>query len=88
FMPSAFTPNNDGINDNFGFSLYNKNRFKSLRIYNRYGQLLFKTSDATQRWDGKYRQLPQSMDSYIYFLEMEKLNGERITKKGFFTLIR
>lgn len=88
YMPNAFTPNGDGLNDYFGVSGYNTNRLIKLKIYNRWGQLIFETNDINKRWDGSYKKLPQPVGIYIYYAEMENLNGKWITKRGVVTLIR
>lgn len=88
YMPSAFTPNGDGLNDYFGVSNYNKNKLVKLSIYNRWGQLIFQTTDINKRWDGSFKKNPQPMGAYIYYLEMETLHGKAITKKGVITMIR
>ena len=87
-MPNAFTPNGDGLNDYFGVSGYNTNRLIKLKIYNRWGQLIFETNDINKRWDGSYKKLPQPVGIYIYYAEMENLNEKGITKRGVVTLIR
>ena len=88
YMPNAFTPNGDGLNDYFGVSGFNKNRLIKLKIYNRWGRLIFETNDINKRWDGRHKKLPQPVGIYIYYVEMESLKGKRITKKGSVTLIR
>ena len=58
FIPNSFTPNGDGINDLFGVKGANVTEF-SMRIYNRWGHLVFHTSDIKEKWDGS-----NSSDSY------------------------
>ena len=88
YMPTAFTPNNDGLNDIYLFPALNKNRFVSLRIYNRYGQEVFTTKEATRGWNGKLRDKEQSAGVYVYILEILTLDGRKMLKKGSFTLVR
>lgn len=88
YMPNAFTPNGDGLNDYFGVPNYNKNKLVKLSIYNRWGQLIFQTTDINKRWDGSFKKNPQPMGAYVYYLEMETLHGKAITKKGVITMIR
>jgi len=91
-LPNAFTPNEDGINDNFApyfkrtdleFSSYN------LKVFSRWGDPVFKSNDPDEEW------LPErkhASDVYVWFLEMEIMmcDGEKImfTKSGDLTLIR
>ncbi|HMP91697.1 MAG TPA: PKD domain-containing protein, partial [Phnomibacter sp.] len=84
---SAFTPNNDGVNDRaivIGFGLAKL----TFRIYNRWGQLMFETSDVRRGWDGTFKGKPQPMDAYGYTLEAEFVSGERVKRSGSITLVR
>lgn len=55
FIPNAFTPNNDTRNDFFGISNAMAFQDFSMKIYNRYGQVIFSTKSITDKWDGKYK---------------------------------
>ncbi len=88
YMPNAFTPNNDFLNDRWGISSFNKNRLIRLTVYNRWGQKIFQTTDPRQQWDGSYKGLPQEAGSYLYYLEMETLNRKLRVQKGVVLLIR
>jgi gliding motility-associated-like protein len=69
YIPSAFTPNNDGNNDVFkvlGTDLVSQ---FTLRIFNRYGQVIFETSDKNQGWDGKVKGSPSSPGGYVYVVK-------------------
>ncbi len=93
YLPTAFTPNNDGVNDFFypmtrGISIIDK-----LMIYNRYGQLVFQRSTfapniKTLGWNGKINNLPQGLTSYVYIMEATCDQGQKLIKKGSFVLIR
>jgi gliding motility-associated-like protein len=88
YMPNAFTPNNDFVNDEYGIPKYNNNRLIRLALYNRYGQKVFETTDANKKWDGTRGGLPQEPGVYVYFVQMETLNGKNRMQKGSFLLIR
>ncbi len=88
YIPSAFTPNGDGLNDVFRIPPSNKNRLRQMRIYNRWGQIIYSTRDASAGWDGTVRGKLADNGTYIYYLEMEGLSGNPVTKKGTITLIR
>lgn len=88
YMPSAFTPNNDGLNDVFRVPASNRNKLIRLKVYNRWGQKIFETKDINKGWNGMLRGQLQPVGVYIYFLTMESLNGNKITKQGTITLIR
>jgi gliding motility-associated-like protein len=88
-VPSAFTPNQDGIND----YLYPLNAFKAtnlkFRVYNRYGQVVFETSDWTKKWDGRIDSKPQPSGIYIWTLVYTDADsGKIISAKGTSALIR
>jgi gliding motility-associated-like protein len=88
YVPSAFTPNNDGKNDLFRvMAADNYKRFK-LVVYNRWGQLIFETTDMNKGWDGKFRDVQLASDVYVYYLEIVSASNRTITKKGTITLIR
>ncbi len=87
FLPNAFSPNNDGINDEFKFS-GNGIISLSLNIYNRKGALVYQTSDKNSSWDGKNsngQDLPNGV--YTYYINATYISGERMLKNGNITLI-
>ncbi len=88
-VPSAFTPNNDGLND----FLYPNNAIKAenleFKVYNRWGQLVFSTNDWQKKWDGKIGGIPQSPGVFVWFLRYTHINtGQKVFQKGTTTLIR
>jgi gliding motility-associated-like protein len=86
-LPSAFTPNGDGINDEFrvrGFGIVKM----TLRVYNRQGLMVFESQTQNIGWDGTFKGQPQPMDAYAWTLDVEYFTGEKIRKKGDVTLIR
>ena len=87
-MPSAFTPNNDNNNDYYSISSLNKNRLISFKIFNRWGQIVFQTTNPNDKWDGKVKNEPLQFGTFVYYVEMEGLSGNRITAKGTFVLIK
>ncbi|MBS1669408.1 MAG: gliding motility-associated C-terminal domain-containing protein [Bacteroidetes bacterium] len=87
-MPNSFTPNGDGKNDLFRVPIQNRNHLVRLLVYNRWGELVFATNNATTGWDGYFKGQAQPAGTYIYFLIMNGLDGKEITSKGFVVLIR
>jgi gliding motility-associated-like protein len=87
-VPSAFTPNGDGLND----YLYPLNAYKAthllFRIYNRFGKLVFETKDWTKKWDGKLNSISQPQDTYVWILTYTDGNNEKVFLKGTTVLIR
>lgn len=94
FIPSAFSPNNDGINDVlFVMSISNKVDVNYFRVYNRWGQMVFSVENAPANnrqfgWNGTYKSEPSPTDSYIYVAEATLSDGRKVFKKGSVTLIR
>lgn len=88
YMPTGFTPGNDGMNDYYNYPIQNKNRLVSLDIYNRFGQRVFFTTDRSKGWNGKLKNLEQPTGVYVYILRVETLDGRPLVKKGSFALIR
>ncbi len=87
FMPSAFTPNNDFRNDIFKPAFAGPLSGYHLSIYNRWGKLIFSSSNPSYGWDGTVDAYPQPMGVYIWICNYD-LNGKPYTEKGTVTLIR
>ena len=88
-IPNAFTPDNDKINDVFnpvGYGILN--RGYSLRIYDRWGELLFESNDPETGWDGMYNGKPCQMDTYVWVLEGKFVNEKAFRDKGTVILLR
>ncbi|MES1219817.1 MAG: T9SS type B sorting domain-containing protein [Bacteroidota bacterium] len=88
YFPSAFSPNNDGRNDNFRaipFGYLNKYH---LKIFNRYGNIVFETTDITKGWDGTFQSKPQDIGSFVWYCEYQINNQPARAKRGIVTLIR
>lgn len=87
YIPNAFTPNSDNANDN----LYVRgNNIEELvfRIYDRWGELMFETTNQSEGWDGKYKGLDCDPAVFVYYLEMKCKEEETYFEKGNITLIR
>jgi gliding motility-associated-like protein len=68
FIPNTFTPNGDGLNDKFKITTQNKCKYFNLKIYNRWGNLIFSTEGFEVSWDGKFngREVPEGV--YVYLI--------------------
>jgi gliding motility-associated-like protein len=89
FIPDAFTPNGDGIND--VFEVANKEFFTdiTMNIFNRWGELIHKEVGANHGWDGTYKGELQNPEVFVYFITAKNLSGtQSYTAKGSVTLIR
>ncbi|MFT7589385.1 MAG: gliding motility-associated-like protein [Limisphaerales bacterium] len=86
-VPNAFTPNGDGVNDQFYLGGFGMESVK-FRIFNRWGELVFETNNPGQGWDGTFRGIAQEIDVYIYTVEAFFANGRKEELKGNVSLIR
>lgn len=87
FIPNAFTPNGDGLNDCFGIKNWGIISEFRLMIYNRWGEEVFFTTNPFKCWDGNYKKLPAVPGNYVYYIKAISLCGI-IERKGNFALIR
>ncbi len=67
-IPDAFSPNGDGHNDVFKGLVRCQVSQYNMKVYNRWGNLLFSTADAYTGWDGTYNGIPQDMGTYFYYI--------------------
>lgn len=87
-FPTAFSPNGDNRNDVL-MMLGGKNaKSVSVQIWNRWGQLVFSSTDITKGWDGNYNGSPAQTGVYAYFIKYVDANGDEKTSKGNITLLR
>ena len=87
FLPNAFTPNGDGSNDVL-FVRSNIIETMELSIYNRWGELVFRTNDQNTGWDGTYKNERLAPDVFGFYLRADCFNGMSFTKKGNVTILR
>jgi gliding motility-associated-like protein len=88
FVPSAFTPNNDRLNDFAVVVPVGIKDLKYFRIFNRWGINVFSTADYTKGWDGVFKGQPQPSSVFVFEAMGVDYNGNNIFKKGTITLIR
>lgn len=86
-VPNAFSPNNDGVNDEYIPINYGLDNYE-FRIYNRWGELVFESSDPTKGWDGTYKGVDQELDVYVYVVSGNGVDGIPYYMQGNFTLVR
>jgi gliding motility-associated-like protein len=87
FIPNAFTPNGDEVNDIF---IPRSVILKSMKllVVDRWGHEVFESNDINVGWDGNYKGQPAQVDSYGYYFIGECSQGEKITIKGNVSLLR
>lgn len=88
YMPSAFTPNGDGLNDTVRPFMFGVKTFKNFSIYNRWGNRVFYAEKNGEGWDGTYGGKKLDAGIYIWILKVVTSDGKAETQKGTITLIR
>ncbi|MCB0550401.1 MAG: gliding motility-associated C-terminal domain-containing protein, partial [Phaeodactylibacter sp.] len=89
YIPNAFSPNEDGRNDEFRpFLQFGTPADYTLSIYDRYGGKLFETTDVDKGWDGKSRGKRVPVGLYVYHVRVEQANGTVIEQSGEVSLLR
>jgi gliding motility-associated-like protein len=84
-VPNAFAPS--GKNNVFLVKAFGVTKF-NLKIYNRWGQLIFGSSDPLIGWDGRFKGNIQPMDAYAYIVNLEFTDGTKASRSGSVTLLR
>jgi gliding motility-associated-like protein len=95
YIPNAFTPNNDGINDIFGpFTGTGVRRIQNMQIFDRWGELVFFEDDflpdplGTTGWDGRFGGSVMNPAVFVYIISVEFTDDQVLTYKGNVTLLR
>lgn len=88
FVPSAFTPNGDGKNDVLRPHTVGITQLSYFSIYNRWGQLIFTTTQLGKAWDGNFNGVAQASGTYVYQAEGKDFRGVTVYRKGTVVLIR
>ncbi len=89
YIPSAFSPNGDGLNDKFGpIGIVSNNAFYEFIIFNRWGEVVFKTNDKYQQWDGKRNYIDVPDGVYTYIIKVSEKSIEPYQLTGTVTIIR
>ncbi len=89
YIPTAFTPNADRINDLFRIPPSSGYQLTSMQVFNRWGQLIFDGKENSPGWDGNYQRNPQPAGLYPYRMEITAIrSGKKMMKTGTIQLIR
>lgn len=90
FVPSAFSPNGDGVNDEF-LPIFHNIEFENYRFYvfDRWGETVFETDERNKPWDGMFKSLPVKLGVYVWRVEFKKKNSsEEGSVTGHITVIK
>jgi gliding motility-associated-like protein len=88
YVPTAFTPNADGKNDLLRPILVGIKELKYFSVYNRYGELIYKTSTSKAGWDGTIKGAIQNTGAFVWMAEGVDYKGNVLFRKGMCTLVR
>ncbi len=88
FIPTAFSPDGDGRNDDFSVRHWSFQKLQEFRIFNRWGKQVFYTNDITVGWDGRVNGELQPMGVYNYIIRAVRPDGVSTMYKGDVTLVR
>lgn len=88
FVPSAFSPNGDGLNEVIKPLALGLKAVELFQVYNRWGQQVFSTTQIGEGWNGKYKGIPQEAGSYVWYATGKDYANRKLEKKGTVILIR
>lgn len=88
YVPTAFTPNGDGLNDIFRPTPVGIATLDYFRVYNRYGELVYQTSEPEQGWDGIYKGVRQNTGNFVWWVKGTDRKGQVKLMRGNVVLIR
>jgi gliding motility-associated-like protein len=86
-VPNAFSPG-DNVNGEFKIIKRGIATLNYFRIFNRWGNLIFETTNIVEGWKGDYNGVPQQVGVYVYVIEATTNTGKIIQKQGNVTLLR
>jgi len=88
YLPNAFTPNGDGLNDLYRGIPVGIQQFHFLKVFNRYGELVFYSTDHREGWDGLWKGKKQEAGVFVVIASGTDFRGNPVNKKQSFVLIR
>lgn len=88
YVPTAFTPNGDQLNDVVKPILLGMKSLNYFRIFNRLGELVFETSEKEKGWDGSFKGKPQDPGTFVWMAQGVNYKGQTRTQKGYVVLLR
>lgn len=86
-MPTIFTPNSDGHNDLVHVNGWGIKELVEFKIFNRWGQMLYSSTNLTEGWDGKFNGALQNSDVYVYKVKVKTWRDAEISQEGYINLV-
>ena len=87
YIPNVFTPTDDGLNDGWGITASSVKRMQ-LRVYSRWGTLVWEGHTPTERWDGTFKGAGVPDGAYLFYLRLQHGDGHWVTKRGTVEVVR
>ncbi|HEX2682965.1 MAG TPA: gliding motility-associated C-terminal domain-containing protein, partial [Ferruginibacter sp.] len=88
YIPSAFTPNNDNLNETFGVIDYANVGNFSMQVFDRWGERIFYSNDINQKWDGSFRGKKVPNGGYFWMISYTNKRGIKVYEQGMVQVIR
>ncbi len=88
FFPRAFTPNGDGSNDSYRPGVYGTLEFYHIKIYNRWGETVFESTDPQKGWNGMLKGAGQNTGGFVWICSYKFKDGKMMSERGSFMLLR
>jgi gliding motility-associated-like protein len=88
YVPSAFSPNGDGVNDCFSIIAPPRLSDFNMTVFNRWGEKVFEAKDEFTCWDGTFKGASVMSDAHMYVISFVCYNGKKLSKKGTVTIMR
>lgn len=87
YIPNAFTPNGDGLNDSFGIAGEGITEF-NMSIFNKWGEMIYETNHLDEQWDGTYGGETVQDGSYVYHISIRTSDKKNLVKSGTVTVLK
>ena len=88
YLPTAFSPNGDGKNDVFRARVFGKVKKFELSVYNRWGQVIYHTTEPSKGWDGKVATFSQLTAIFVWTCRYQLEGEKEAFRKGTVTIVR
>jgi gliding motility-associated-like protein len=88
YVPNAFTPNNDGVNDRLKVTPIGIRSFGYFAVFNRWGQMIYRTTNYNEGWDGTVSGARSATGTYVFVVQATDYRGKPMVKKGTVVLLR